>query len=205
MLRNFIAGLDIGRPELTPARATAEDDGTVRVAFTAKLPVTGLGIWTYRSGIPVWKRNGTWKVDWSLSLVHPHLSDTAKFHLEREDAPVPKVTDRNGTPLTGEAHPSLRPVPARLVDRVTGEIEGTEASFGKKGGQSSEKPTATTLDATWQAAADKALADAAGGRNASLVALRVGDGEILAMASSPATGFNRAFSGTYAPAPPGRS
>ncbi|WP_086722837.1 penicillin-binding transpeptidase domain-containing protein [Streptomyces carpinensis] len=213
VLRSFTAGLDISKPELTAARATTEDDGTVRVAFTAKMPVTGLGTWTYRSELPVREQeNGSWKVDWSLSLVHPHLSDTAKFRLEREDTPLPKVIDRNGTSLTGDAHPSLRPVltqfarggsgphgAIRLVDRATGEVERTEATFGKKDGQPSDKPVTTTLDATWQAAADKALADTTGGKNASLVALRVDNGEILAMANSPATGFNRAVSGTYAP------
>ncbi|MFG2624404.1 penicillin-binding transpeptidase domain-containing protein [Streptomyces sp. NPDC048473] len=213
VLRNFTSGLDISKPELTPARATTEDDGTVRVAFTAKMPVTGLGTWTYRSQLPVREqKNGAWKVGWSLSLVHPHLSDTAKFRLEREDTPEPKVTDRNGTSLTGDAHPSLQPVltqfagggsgprgAVRLVDRATGEVEGTETTFGKKDGQPSGKPVTTTLDATWQAAADKALAETAGGKNASLVALRVDNGEVLAMANSPATGFNRAVSGTYAP------
>ncbi|MFH8518939.1 penicillin-binding transpeptidase domain-containing protein [Streptomyces gelaticus] len=213
VLRNFTSGLDISKPELTPARATKEDDGTVRVAFTAKMPVTGLGNWTYRSQLPVREqKNGTWKVDWSLSLVHPHLSDTAKFRLEREDTAEPEVTDRNGTSLTGDAHPSLQPVlnqfagggsgprgAIRLVDRATGEVEGTETTFGKKDEQPSDEAVATTLDATWQAAADKALADKAGGKNASLVALRVDNGEVLAMANSPATGFNRAVSGTYAP------
>ncbi|MEU9315253.1 penicillin-binding transpeptidase domain-containing protein [Streptomyces sp. NPDC048295] len=213
VLSNFTSGLDISGPELTPARATKEDDGTVRVAFTAKMPVKGLGTWTYRSRLPVREqKNGAWKVDWSLSLVHPHLSDTAKFRLEREDTPEPEVTDRNGKSLTGDAHPSLQPVLSRfagggsgprgairLVDRVTGEVEGTETAFGKKDGQPSDGPVTTTLDATWQAAADKALAGTSDGKNASLVALRVDNGEILAMANSPATGFNRAVSGTYAP------
>ncbi|MFF7457239.1 penicillin-binding transpeptidase domain-containing protein [Kitasatospora sp. NPDC008115] len=214
VLRNFTVGLDISGPELTPEEAVRQDDGTVRVAFTAKMPVTGLGTWTYRSELPVRQQQegGGWKVDWTQSLVHPHLSDTAKFRLEREEATTPKVTDRKGTVLTGEAHPSLRPVLSqlagggsgprgaiRLVDRVTGEIEGTEATFGKEEVQQSDGPVATTLDATWQAAADKAMADKAGGRNASLVALRVDNGEVLAMANSPATGFNRAVSGTYAP------
>jgi cell division protein FtsI/penicillin-binding protein 2 len=83
----------------------------------------------------------------------------------------------------------------RLVDRDTGDVKGTEASFGKKPG----KPIATTIDATWQAAAEKALAGEAEGRYGALVALRVDNGEILAVANSPSSGFNRAVSGTYAP------
>ncbi|NED92612.1 penicillin-binding protein, partial [Streptomyces sp. SID11233] len=62
-----------------------------------------------------------------------------------------------------------------------------------------DKPTGTTLDSTWQAAAEHALAAEPKGRNTSLVALRADTGEILAVANSPAGGFNRAVSGTYAP------
>ncbi|MBD0711949.1 MULTISPECIES: penicillin-binding transpeptidase domain-containing protein [unclassified Streptomyces] len=213
VLRNFTVGLDIGKPVLTPGQVTKRDDDTVRVAFAAKMPVTGLGTWAYRSELPVRKqKDGSWKVDWSLSLVHPRLSDSAKFRLEREEETEPRVDDRNGKPLTAGAHPSLGPVldrlagggsgprgAIRLVDRHSGEIEGTETTFGAKEEPRSDKPVATTFDATWQAAADQAMAEAAEGRNASLVALRVDNGEVLALANSPSTGFNRAFSGTYAP------
>lgn len=215
VLRSFTAGLDIEGPRLTAASAERADDGTVRIPFTAKMPVKGLGTWTYESRIPLREKNGTWKVDWALEVVHPHLSDKAKFRLEREDTSPPEVADRNGKSLVGEAYPSLRPLLAtiagagggprgaiRLVDRVTGESEGTEATFGHrtgKGGTAGRTSTKTTLDATWQSAADRAIGAESGGRNASLVALRVDNGEILAMANSPATGFNRAASGTYAP------
>ncbi|MET9497230.1 penicillin-binding transpeptidase domain-containing protein [Streptomyces sp. NPDC006552] len=213
VLRNFTSGLDIRGPRLTAARAarTGDGDGEVRVPFTAKMPVSGLGTWTYRSQLPLRKQgNGGWKVDWKLSLVHPHLSESAKFRLEREETAAPQVTDRAGASLTGGSYPSLQAVlgqfapggggprgAIRLVDRVTGDVEGTEARFGGKGA-GGDKPVATTLDASWQAAAERAMAHA-DGKNASLVALRVDNGEVLAMANSPATGFNRAVSGTYAP------
>ncbi|NEB74758.1 penicillin-binding protein, partial [Streptomyces sp. SID14478] len=213
VLRSFTAGLDISKPRLTAGPAENADDGIVQVPFTAKMPVTELGTWTYRSQLPVRKqKNGTWKVDWSLGVVHPHLSDTAKFRLERADTARPKVTDRNGTSLTGDAYPSLQPVLSqlaggasgpsgaiRLVDRATGEVEGTETTFGKANRAASDKPAATTLDATWQAAADKAMAEKADGKNAALVVMRVDNGEILALSNSPVSGFNRAMSGTYAP------
>lgn len=213
VLRNFTAGLDIDKPHLTAASAGQGKDGIVNVPFTAKMPVTGLGTWTYRSQLPVQRQqDGTWKVHWQLSLVHPHLSDTAKFRLEREDTTPAKAEDRNGVSLNGDAYPSLQPLlpqlaggssgprgAIRLIDRTSGNIEKTEKTFGKESKAPSGKPVTTTLDATWQAASDKALATKADGKNASLVALRVDNGEILAMANSPATGFNRAVSGTYAP------
>ncbi|MDT0389056.1 penicillin-binding transpeptidase domain-containing protein [Streptomyces dubilierae] len=216
VLDSFTTGLDISEPKLTPGTATETGDGTVTVPFTARMPVTGLGTWTYSSKLPLREQgDGTWKVDWRLSLVHPRLSETEKFRLEREETEPPEVTDRDGTTLSAADHPSLAPLMTRLagggdtgtgargairlIDRATGKVERTEASFGAKTVRADKGPVATTLDADWQSAAERALAAHAHGRNAALVALRVDDGEILAVANSPASGFNRALSGTYAP------
>ncbi|MEU9521747.1 penicillin-binding transpeptidase domain-containing protein [Streptomyces sp. NPDC048224] len=219
VLQSFTAGLDIDKPRLTAVAAERTRDDGVRVAFTARMPVTGLGTWTYTSHLPVREEQGTWKVDWSLALVHPHLSEQAKFRLEREDTSVPKIVDRSGRSLKGDGYPSLQPLfahfarkggtPRRailLVDRATGETERTETTFPKRADQgaargleSGDRPVKTTLDATWQLAAESSLAEYALAKHASLIALRVDNGEVLAMANWPAAGFNRAVSGTYAP------
>ncbi|WP_371525500.1 penicillin-binding transpeptidase domain-containing protein [Streptomyces sp. NBC_01283] len=214
VLNSFTAGLDISRPKLTPGAVTAGEDGAVTMAFTARMPVTGLGTWTYSSAVPLRKQDdGAWKVEWALSLVHPKLSATDKFRLERDDTAGPEINDRDGNALSSEKYPSLGPLlpqmagdagggprgAVRLVDRATGKVKATEASFGKKSGRPADRPVATTLDATWQAAAEKALAAETDGKDAALVALRIDDGEILAVANSPSSGFNRAVSGTYAP------
>jgi hypothetical protein len=216
VLDSFTTGLDIGEPKLTAGSATETGDGAVTVPFTARMPVSGLGTWTYESKLPLREQgDGTWKVDWTLSLVHPRLSDTEKFRLEREETKPPEVKDRDGATLSAADHPSLAPLMTRLaggdgaatgargairlVDRATGEVERTEATFGAKTVRADRGPVATTLDADWQSAAEQALAAHADGKNAALVALRVDDGEILAVANSPASGFNRALSGTYAP------
>jgi Penicillin binding protein transpeptidase domain/NTF2-like N-terminal transpeptidase domain len=211
VLRSFTVGLDISEPTLTPAAATVGEDGTVTVPFTAKMPVADLGTWTYTSALHLRRRgDDAWKVDWTLSLVHPKLSSTEKFHLKREDTGAPEVVDRKGAVLPDDMRASLSPVLAQLpggtdtaprgaiqrVDRATGEITGTEVTFGKK---RTDRPIATTIDPAWQAAADKALAKGAKGRDAALIALRIDNGEILAVANAPASGFNRAVSGTYAP------
>ncbi|CAL9521487.1 penicillin-binding transpeptidase domain-containing protein [Streptomyces griseomycini] len=214
VLRSFTAGLDITGPKLTAGEPEETGDGTVTVPFTARMPVTGLGTWTYTSELPLREQDdGAWKVDWRLSLVHPRLSDGHKFRLEREETEPVEATDRDGETLSAATHPSLAPVLARLaggpdgggprgavhlVDRATGEVVRTEASFGGKAAAKDDGPVRTTLDADWQSAAERALARA-GGRNAALVALRVDDGEVLAVANAPASGFNRAVSGTYAP------
>ncbi|MEV7795864.1 penicillin-binding transpeptidase domain-containing protein [Streptomyces sp. NPDC087512] len=215
VLRSFTAGLDIGKPGLTAKGEPEEaEDGTLTVPFTARMPISGLGTWTYESALPLREDgDGGWKVDWRLSLVHPRLSGTEKFRLVREETTPPKVTDRHGTSLADGSYPSLTPLLGRiaggsgggprgaveLIDRTTGETVRTEASFGEEPDPATAgRPVRTTLDAGWQSAAEKALGEA-GGKNAALVALRVDNGEILALANSPATGFNRAASGTYAP------
>ncbi|MEU6313129.1 penicillin-binding transpeptidase domain-containing protein [Streptomyces sp. NPDC047014] len=212
-LRNFTAGLDIAEPDLTAGAASAAEDGTVTLAFATRMPVTGLGTWSYDSRIPVRRQeDGAWKVAWDLSLIHPRLSGTEKFRLQREDAGSSPVTDRSGKPLAADASPSLKPVLAQIaqragagprgaierIDRASGEVTGTEARFGKEGAAAGQS-IPSTLDSRWQAAADQALAAKAGGKDAALVALRIDNGEILAVANSPAAGFNRALSGTYAP------
>ncbi|MFF8777879.1 penicillin-binding transpeptidase domain-containing protein [Streptomyces sp. NPDC015140] len=215
VLQSFTAGLDIEKPKLTAAKDAKEaEDGTLGVPFTARMPISGLGTWTYESELPLREQDGAWKVDWRLSLVHPRLSDTEKFRLERAETTPPKVTDREGTSLNGARYPSLAPLLGRLagdsggggprgavelVDRASGETVRTEASFGKKPDPATaDRPVRTTLDATWQSAAEQAL-EKADGKNAALVALRVDNGEVLAFANSPSSGFNRAASGTYAP------
>ncbi|MGW3865121.1 penicillin-binding transpeptidase domain-containing protein [Streptomyces sp. NPDC005047] len=215
VLQSFTAGLDIEKPKLTAAKDAKEaEDGTLGVPFTARMPISGLGTWTYESELPLREQDGAWKVDWRLSLVHPRLSDTEKFRLERAETTPPKVTDREGTSLNGARYPSLAPLLGRLagdsggggprgavelVDRASGETVRTEASFGKKPDPATaDQPVRTTLDATWQSAAEQALGKA-DGKNAALVALRVDNGEVLAFANSPSSGFNRAASGTYAP------
>ncbi|MGW3555048.1 penicillin-binding transpeptidase domain-containing protein [Streptomyces griseoincarnatus] len=215
VLSSFTAGLDIEKPVLTagkPVEDKESDGRAVTVPYTARMPVTGLGTWTYTAELPLRKRGGEWKVDWRLSLVHPRLSGTEKFRLEREESEPVRANDRDGRTLSAAAHPSLGLVLAQLdrstdgggprgavllVDRVTGEVRRTEASFGSRTPED-EGPVRTTLDARWQSAAEQALRKA-GGKNAALVALRVDDGQILAVANSPADGFNRAVSGTYAP------
>jgi cell division protein FtsI/penicillin-binding protein 2 len=57
----------------------------------------------------------------------------------------------------------------------------------------------TTLDQTVQAAAERALADADTDNPSALVALDVPSGEVLAVANTPTSGFDRALTGRYPP------
>lgn len=215
-LRNFTLGLDVEHPSFTAERATARDDDGASVPFAATLPVRDLGAWQYRSALPLVRQDGgasgaaggpgTWRVKWELGVIHPKLTDRAKFRLVREDG-APQVLDRDGRRLATAAHPSIaqalgvgggKPRGAvQLIDRKTEEVRGTEARFGGPG--AAEGPVRTTIDPRVQRAAEQALQRHAKGRNAGLVALRIADGEVVALANTPAGGFNRAFLGTYAP------
>ena len=62
------------------------------------------------------------------------------------------------------------------------------------------EPVQVTLDAAVQQAADAALATATGGNgNASLVAVDVPTGDVVAVANTPVSGANRALTGRYPP------
>ncbi|MEV6395758.1 penicillin-binding transpeptidase domain-containing protein [Streptomyces sp. NPDC051907] len=206
-LRNFTAGLEIARPVLAAGEATADGEDGATVAYRAKLPVAELGAWSYDSRIGLDREDGRWRVHWELPLVHPELTDRQKFKLVKEESKELSAQDRDGDPLSAADHPSLAGVlglgggkprgEVQVVDRATGEVRKTAVRFGpaaKDGG-----PLRTTIDAEAQSAAERALARHAKGRNAGLVALRIDDGEVLAVANSPGGGFNRAFQGTYAP------
>ncbi|MGN7140717.1 NTF2-like N-terminal transpeptidase domain-containing protein, partial [Streptomyces pseudogriseolus] len=118
VLSSFTSGLDIDRPVLTAGRPVEDEESgghAVTVPYTARMPVTGLGTWTYGAELPLRERDGEWKVDWRLSLVHPRLSGTEKFRLEREEAEPVRALDRAGRALSADAHPSLGPVLAQLA------------------------------------------------------------------------------------------
>ncbi|MEU9705836.1 penicillin-binding transpeptidase domain-containing protein [Streptomyces sp. NPDC047981] len=208
-LRNFTAGLEITKPVLTAAGATRTEGGNgATVPYTAKLPVAGLGTWSYGSELGVDRTDAGWRVRWELSLVHPKLTEKEKFRLVEEESAELAAVDRDGAPISAAAHPSLISVlglgggkprgEVQVVDRVTGEVRSTAVRFGPAAGEGGG-PVRTTIDARVQRAADRALARHAQGRNAGLVALRIDSGEVVAVANGPAAGFNRAFQGTYAP------
>ncbi len=81
-----------------------------------------------------------------------------------------------------------------LVEQVQGEERTELFSVAPVAGQ----PVRVTLDPAVQQAADAALATAVGG-NASLVAVDVATGDVVAVANTPLGGADRATSGHYPP------
>ncbi|GAA2385426.1 penicillin-binding transpeptidase domain-containing protein [Streptomyces glaucosporus] len=167
--------------------------------------------WTYESELTVVRDTGTGRavVDWEPSVLHPALEDGQTLETAEAEAPPIRALDRNGTELTAEEYPELagiltdlrkrygdktdgKPgVEARIVD-----AKGKEVKTLKEFSEGTPGELRTTLDAKLQKAAVQAIA---GKPKASVVALKAGTGEILAVANTPADGFDTALKGSLAP------
>ncbi|MGK5627137.1 penicillin-binding transpeptidase domain-containing protein [Streptomyces sp. URMC 123] len=177
--------------------------------------------WSYRSALTVVRGRATGRalVDWQPSVLHPGLRRGETLRTGPGEAPPIKAVDRNGKELTKESHPALAGVLASLRERYgtrAGGAPGVELRIDRPGsvnadGTKSEKQAdetlkvlstgtpgtlRTTLDARLQSAAEQAVARHG---KASVVALKPSTGEILAVANSPAEGFNTALQGSLAP------
>ncbi|WP_069816128.1 penicillin-binding transpeptidase domain-containing protein [Streptomyces sp. TP-A0874] len=182
--------------------------------------------WTYDSELTVErdKSTGAALVDWQPSVVHPGLEDGDTLKTGEAEAPPIKAVDRNGVELTPEEHPALAGILNSLRERYGDKTDGTagvelwisrgEGKSGKKDGAADEKAAErpdetlkvlskgvpgtlrTTLDARLQTVAEQAVNKRS---KASVVALKASTGEILAVANSPAEGFNSALQGSLAP------
>lgn len=161
-------------------------------------------------------------VKWQPSVLHPQLSEGQSLVTDASgDAPI-KAVDRNGTELTKQEFPELGAILDDLRKRYADETDGTpgvETRIVTKGESDKDKAEGgekkkeedktlrvlskgipgevpTTLDANLQKAAMKALENRSKG---SAVAVKPSSGEILAIANTPATGFNTALRGSLAP------
>ncbi|WP_406255096.1 penicillin-binding transpeptidase domain-containing protein [Streptomyces chartreusis] len=194
---------------ITPAAAR----GTT-VPFTVKAKVSYEGKskpLTYKSELTVVRGRTTKRalVDWQPTVVHPQLKrDDTLVTGEAANPPIEAV-DRDGAVLTKEKYPSLGPVLDTLRERYgdkAGGEPGVELSI-RHADESADtslltlskgKPgkLETTLSASVQAAAETAVKKYA---DSSVVALKTGTGEVLAVANHRDDAFNAAFEGRVAP------
>jgi hypothetical protein len=204
------------RAHVSEAVITPDRPVGAKVPFTVKATVSFAGLstpWTYSSELTVVRGLATGRalVDWQPSVIHPQLPKGASLVTSEAAKPPVKAVDRMGKELTKEEFPSLGPVLDALGDRygeVAGGTPGVELSIvaadtnvprrtlltlseGRKG------KLQTYLDARVQAAAEQAVQKYA---KASVVALEPSSGQIIAVANSPAEGFNTAMQGAQAPA-----
>ncbi len=168
--------------------------------------------WGYRSGLTVIRdASGRPVVKWAPSVLYPTLGTGDKLVADHSAAPPLTILDHNGSTLTAAEYPSLGSVISQLQSAygtATGGSEGTdlrvEGADGKPGpvlhqlsrGRAG-RPLTTTIDAHLQAAAEQAVRTK--GPDASTVVIQPSTGAILAVANQPASGPDKALSGTYAP------
>ncbi len=186
---------------------------TVPFAVQAKLSYAGHdSSFGYDSALTVVRgASGKAVVKWAPTVIYPKLTAGQTLEAAPEGAPPLTAVDRNGKPLTAAEYPSLTAVLRDLQTRYGAKMNGTPAtvlrirkadgsagptlkqlSQGKAG-----KPLPTTIDASLQAEAEKAVKTQ--GPDAAVVAVKASTGEVLAVANNPAGTFNKGFQGNYAP------
>ncbi|MFD7667070.1 penicillin-binding transpeptidase domain-containing protein [Streptomyces sp. NPDC059788] len=212
-------GLTGYRDEAMVSKVTFEvgrSSGT-KVAFhvTAELAVGKDGAqhstWAYDSALRVVRGKTTGKalVDWQPAVLHPTLRHGESLRTGSDGAPPVKAVDRNGTELEAADLPSLGTVLPALRESFgekAGGVQGIEVRAVSEGGEPGATlhtivkgraaTLRTTLDANVQRAAEAAVK---GYREASVVVVKPGSGDILAVANNRADQFNAAFQGRLAP------
>jgi hypothetical protein len=192
----------VGEVTATPLPANG-----ATVPFSVKAAISYGGLppkeWDYTSSLTVGRNlSGQPVVKWAPNVLEPELKDGESVVTGQATSPQLDLVDRHGTVMTAARYPGLTDVFADLRKRYpgTGGTRGVETYIADsdldtvktlvvlKAGKNARLQT--TLDATIQAAAEKAVGKAA---DAGVTAIDSRNGDILAMASS-GTGENYALS-----------
>ncbi|MET9862170.1 penicillin-binding transpeptidase domain-containing protein [Streptomyces smyrnaeus] len=208
-LRTFRSKAHVTKVAVSPKAADGEKvpfDVTARVAYGQKRSA-----WNYDSALEIVRAPGTGEpvVDWKPSVLHPELKDGQMVKTDESGTPPVTAVDRDGSPLSADDHPALAGVISDLGKRYGDKTDGSpgvQTRIVDAKGKTKDvlrqlsKPTPgklkTTIDAKAQRAAEAAVR---GKEKASVVAVKPSTGEILAIANSPAKGFNSALQGSLAP------
>ncbi|MBB3728227.1 hypothetical protein FHR33_004087 [Nonomuraea dietziae] len=199
-LRLTAASFEAGEPR------QENEEGRI-VPFTARL--RGAVDWTYEGRLAVGEWDGTWKVAWSTTAIHPKLGHKAAFKVVTSEPETAPITAADGTRIDGSDAPGsvqqlVEGLKETYKDRVTGS-SSTKLNLYKgdtfvetvaEKGATKGKPLETSIDLRVHRAGADALENVS--KPASLVAIRPSTGEILAVANKPG-GFNRALLGKYPP------
>lgn len=201
----------IGKVALAAGQRTGR---TVPFTVNAQISYGGRQVpWTYESSLTVTRDTSTGAavVAWKPSVVHPKLGARDTLKTGPAGTPPIKAVDRDGAELKAADHPTLKAILDGLRERYgkkAGGAPGVETWISRAKGSKSPDETLkvlskgkagvlrTTIDAKLQSTAEQAVNKRP---KASVVAVKASTGEILAVANSPAQGFNTAFQGSYAP------
>jgi hypothetical protein len=199
----------IGTVTATPGTPTATG---MHFSVTAVVTYQGLRrTWSYASALTVARNaKGDPAVKWAPSVLEPDLTTGDTLVTGLAETPDVEFLDRNGTVMTAAGYPSLRGIFDKMSDtygdKLTGGTPAVETYVKKADGTQGRtlflmkkgvgRKLHTTLDASVQAAAEKAVA---GKHQAGVTAIDTDTGEIRAIANSPAGGFDYAMNARVAP------
>jgi hypothetical protein len=199
---------------ITSVRISGIAPTTAGASFSVSAHISYQGLtsnWTYTSFVAVGRdAAGDPAVTWTPSVLNPALAGGDSIVTGTAQGAGIDVTDRNGKVLTASSYPSLvRIIPdlkTRHADQIHGGTAGVETYVEHSDGSAGKvldvlrkghnKQLKTTIDATVQAAAEKAVK---GNSQASVTALDIHDGTILAVANGDPAGPDTALQGTDAP------
>ncbi|MFI1017480.1 penicillin-binding transpeptidase domain-containing protein [Streptomyces sp. NPDC020965] len=203
------------RARVSAAVITPGPANGAEVPFTVKATVTYEGTskpWTYASRLTVVRGLTTGRplIEWTPTVVHPRLTQSATLTTEPSSVPPIKAVDHSGRELTKEKYPSLGPILDTLRQKYGAEAggkAGVELVIASSDTAVADQPLLTlrkgtegtlktTIDASAQDAAERAVNWY---KQASVVAIKPSTGEIRAVANSPTGGYNAAMLGTQAP------
>jgi hypothetical protein len=190
---------NISFSDITPTGESSSDGAAELVSFAVSAQVKG-GTWTYRSSLAVVQStNGKTAVRWAPTVLYPTLGagQTLQAGPIPADATSVQVLDDKGKPLTAAQFPSLADILSQLRTKGTGQSDGSSGSGVAVVDSTGDTvhaakvftpPTPvslkTTLDATLQAAAERAVKDSHAGQQAGVVAIDHHTGQIRAVAFS---------------------
>ncbi|MFI7410803.1 penicillin-binding transpeptidase domain-containing protein [Streptomyces sp. NPDC049627] len=202
------------KAHITGVKITPGEAKGATVPFTVRAKVSYEGkseALSYKSELTVVRGRTTGKalVDWEPAVIHPQLKKGDTLVTGEAASPPIEAVDRDGTVLTKEKYPSLGPILDALRERY-GDKAGGSPGIELAIQHADESPDTslltlakgragrleTTLSARVQAAAEKAVKSHA---QSSVVALRTGTGEVLAVANHRDDAWNAAFEGRVAP------
>ncbi|GHH81100.1 penicillin-binding protein [Streptomyces sulfonofaciens] len=213
LVKSVMTNLKPAKTEITAGTGKKIAEGKVKIPFTVRMTLSGVGAYEWDSEAKVVESGGRWKVEFHTPLIHPAMTPGQTLALKSRDRAA--ILDTNGdelesASLVGAVDPAsgkgVSGLEARydkqltgsggarsvvILNRQSGQVVKTLTGSGGEG-----RPVRTTIDPKVQAAAAEALDGVT--KNAAIVALDPTDGHILAAANKP-VGMNRALEGHYPP------
>ncbi|WP_219513642.1 penicillin-binding transpeptidase domain-containing protein [Nonomuraea ceibae] len=183
--RAMDAELGVTGLELRPAPVKSTGEESAEAPFSGVRTLDELGEWPFDGVLRLAVRDGEWKVLWAPETLHPVLKGGATVELTDFEGPAVELVTREGDPIPRDSH--VESYLARLRPEF-GDVNLGLALVAKEPGGAERrlltaepKPNVVrlTLSRPVQAAAARALD---GVENSSIVVLRPGTGEVLAVA-----------------------